>query len=650
MSSIRDAITRVARSVRKMELSRAEKVVEPLVRSNALGVPKIIEMEDRSFSKNELKEFRPLITDYQRKRYKDFLLPLKMPNLKTFNHSTSQFDERLAKSNWVKKRSKDPYNVLEALRMDRQSFEIMINYLVEITPEHLKLKLSNNQNILNSIMVQQEEQDQQNKFPITKHVFDEIPPMPHPLTKESFQKYIYRLTHLKYYYRNSLSLENGIIPEILLHTHKLSNDEFKPYRSVHTYNYLIKFFGYDKNQSSFAREMLLVMNKDGHKPNTDTINSLLKLCQIHSHIRSTTNTYQIIMKYLKLSQILNIEINLTTYNRVYDSISNIFLKEIFLNRIASIPLPVLRNLILRIIDDYLKTTTDTKQLTTFIEDDLGTNWQEDGKIFNKLVLHKGINLSSNQQITELVQFALDNNPDQYTIKYLMEGVVKNSQLKDKMNALMIIYAKTSRMFAFSEVPVVYRYLMSAIIKSDYPISIVIYLIRGLVYDSTTKLGLPVEIIRYGSYQTQPENYRIVKRIVGFDLCRIEAQMQPSEESSGCRSRSSRSSRQPWSASSSSSSLDFVLWAAPETKQWTKLLSELAAIDPHLSSLVEDILKSLQIKGPNPVSQPAQKRYLQQQKANIAHARARDRLNRLEKGSQLYIEHQLSSRNLVEPSR
>ena len=61
--------------------------------------------------------------------------------------------------------------------------------------------------------------DQQTKvYDVPHHAFHEIPPIPSPLTKDSFEQYIYHLTHCKFHYRNSLSLQSGIIP-ISYYTH-----------------------------------------------------------------------------------------------------------------------------------------------------------------------------------------------------------------------------------------------------------------------------------------------------------------------------------------------------------------------------------------------------------------------------------------------
>ena len=177
-----------------------------------------------------------------------------------FNVDLPKYNSELAKIVWVRKTNQDTVNVFNNFLEDRIIFNQMMDLLIDITPEYLKSNDIHNDQSLSRILQQQDHQDRMNKFSdITpRYHFHEIPPIP-PLDPESFQKYIYFLTHLKILYKNSLSLQNGLVSDILLHTHKLTNTKYQPFRSVYTYNYLIKFFGYDKNQSSFARELLLVV-------------------------------------------------------------------------------------------------------------------------------------------------------------------------------------------------------------------------------------------------------------------------------------------------------------------------------------------------------------------------------------------------------
>jgi len=467
------------------------------------------------------------IKKYQTKLYQDFLEPLELPDLKIFNDTLPKYDNDLATTNWQRKTGKQPMDLF--FLQDRMYFEKMMEYLVEMTPEHL-LGNSNKGSVAH-VLHQHSEQHPTAQYTekYGRHSFEEIPPMPHPLTKDNFQEYIYMLTHQTFHYRNSLSLGVGLVPDILLYTHKLTNDEFKSVRTVHTYNYLIKFFGYDKNQSSFARELLLVMNKDSHKPNIDTINNLLKLCLIHSQIRSTTNTYQIVLKYLKLSKSMGIEINLSTYTRIYDAIGNIFLREKFLNQLQEMGLLVGRNLMIKIMDDFATATRDTTELVRFISEDLGQReWMDDSKLLNKVVLHRGKNVNQ-EDLGKLWTFLTARSVaiDEYTVKLVVEGVRKNRNITPANKwwiVLTLFLSLRSQMgcLDMSKVVRVYRDVIEELVSASdlFPghEKTLALMVRGIIADARSDL-----LKEENSLQIS-EGYKILRRIVGPQVDRLEAKI------------------------------------------------------------------------------------------------------------------------------
>ncbi|ODV77853.1 uncharacterized protein CANTADRAFT_54060 [Suhomyces tanzawaensis NRRL Y-17324] len=535
MNSIRDTISRIGRSARQIKSFTNNHVsaskVKPLTKDQS---SKII---NRPNSKH-IEDPQQYLHKYQTKLYRDFLEPLGIPNLKIFNDDLPKYDDDTAILNWTRKSNSKQINVF--LLQDRMLFEKMMDTLILLTPS--KLRGANKDNALskNHLLHQQEHESSRMQSSWPTDYYEEVPPIPQPLTKQSFQEYIYVLTHTRFHYKNSLSLSSGIIAEILLYTHKLTNEEFRPYRSVHTYNYLIKYFGFDKHQSSFARELLLVMNKDGHKPNIDTINNLLKLCQIHSRIRSNTNTYQIIMKYLKLCRDLNIEINLSTYNRVYDAINNIFLREIFLTKIQLIDLLILKNLIIKILDDFASTTKDTTELIKFINTDLNQKaWHDDSKLLNKVIYHRGLNLrplnnlQDNGELEKLWLFVGASNLaiDQYTLKALIESIRKNNHITHNKPYLMlsIYFNLVPKIQGPVDSPRIYKDMIEEMITSaDLKCSA--FMIKGMIHEATMALKLPREITHYDNEkQSMPENYKIIRRIVGDRMDVIEAKIEYSNK-------------------------------------------------------------------------------------------------------------------------
>lgn len=627
MNFIKDAITRVSRSARQLESFASSQKVSVAVRPpHEETKARVIHKPNKNLTNEELNQFKPLVKGYQRKVYQDFLEPLQMSNLKVFNDDMPSYNSDLAKFVWAKKTNNERVNVFNNFLEDRIIFNQMMDLLIELTPEYLKSSDLNNAQVLSRILKQQDYQDRINKFPelTPRYHFHEIPPMP-LLEHESFQKYIYFLTHLKILYRNSLSLQNGLVSDILLHTHKLTSTKYKPFRSVYTYNYLIKFFGYDKNQSSFARELLLVMNKDGHKPNIDTINNLLKLCQIHSRIRSISNTYQIIIKYLKLSRSMNIEINLTTWNRIYDLIDNIFLKELFINKMVSINLPILKNLSFRILDDYMETTKDTKELITFIENDLQMDWTQDTKLLNKVIYHRAVH-TTEDKIASLWDFVSMHQIDNFSVKYLFEGLLKNTALSNKGLLLVSMYAKLDAKLLCN--PDIYRVLLLAMCDNSQQFAHdkIAFVLQGLMHDATENLHLPQETTDYESVKTVPENIKIMKRLVGFKLTKFEGKL------AYCNKKLK------------TSTLLLTPLSTREVEEWHSLIGHVNVSGYPAGS---HIITALCLE-PCTISIPEAQlaKYQQHQNRKAANARDRDRLYKLQHGIDTYTNEQMLERGIL----
>lgn len=610
----------MANSAKYLERGGKEKVVE-----NKNYKPTIINRPSISLRKDLSRKNLS-----QRERFRQFLKPLNISELKTFS-DPPPFNTSTATQNWKLK-----HNSYTSFFNDRALFNKMMDLLISLTPPHLK---NIDHSSLKSVLSRQHAEEEANKFVVRGNEFGELPKMPREkgtrgmkeddlvstvrggmlefesdkshnqrlqedkdfgsgsdvlnhnsgdgntgvdmgsvsdmvdesLTTETaelggslsksnnddtanssipefcaelfgvssssfssspspsslqFQEYIYKLCHTTYHYKNSSSL-NGIIPDILLLTHNLNNESYKHLRSVHTYNYLIRYFGYKKNQSTFARELLLVMTRDGHKPNIDTINNLLKTCQIHSHIRSNTNTYQSIIKYLKLTRLFQVDLNLTTFTRIYDCIGNIFLRETFLNKIQSIELPIPRSLLLRIIDDFSSTTKDTNELVEFIEKDLARpDWFTESALASKVVYHRGLQVQNADDLVNLYTFITSkiSKIDNHILKSLFESLNKNDKLQHKFYSMMVVYLK-------HDVDIngnikLYQYLIKQFFEEFESLSIDQYsfILRGLFHEITTKLNLPLEITKYDNNKySVGENFAIIRRILDQNhLIKFEA--------------------------------------------------------------------------------------------------------------------------------
>lgn len=555
MSSLKDALMRVTRVARHLELRQPRKTL-----NYSGSVTSQLGQQDHQHTQNpqfnllperkripseQLKKIRPYLKGFQKKRYQKFLEPLEMPELKIYDESTPTYDVARAEANLASKKSKDRIDVFNNFLSERFVFNKMLDFLVELTPPHLKSEETvNDPASLASVLAEQDQQYTQAKGDdVPRFHFHEIPPIPLPLTKDTFRQYIYSLTHLRMLYKNSSSLASGIVPEILFFTHSLDNETFKPYRSVDTYNYLIKYFGYDKFQSSFAKELLLVMAKDGHRPNLELINQLLKICRIHSNRRFLVSTYRVIINYLNLVKRMDLQVNLTTWNRVYDCIDNIFLKEIFLNKMSTANLPILNNMCIRILEDFATTTTHNHEVVTFVEQDLRRpNWKSDPRLLNKVLYHRVSHLKKNSDLKEIWHdMLLETQIDAMTLKTFVNAISSNPNLANKEYLLLATYMKMRNQIAF--VPEVLGKLILAICNHQCEILTTSKLVRALIHkEAVERLNLQVEFNEYATGLDRsesptkklypfpypvpraniPEHYKMMKRLTQYQLIDLEA--------------------------------------------------------------------------------------------------------------------------------
>lgn len=549
MSSIKDALARVSRVILRYDQVRSAN--KPLVllptRPSAPAQPRHIQKPPRErIPKHEMDKVRPHLKGFLRKRYQKFLEPLDMPQLKIYDDGLPKYDVLRAEHILANKKSSDRQQIFANYLEEKHNFEKMMNLLVELTPRDLMDKNTvENLTSLTHVLKREELQFRATRYDhIPRYHFHEVPPIPQPLTQESFQEYIYFLTHLKMLYRNSSSLMSGIVPEILLHTHHLENTQFKPFRTVETYNYLIKFFGYEKFQNSFSRELLLVMVHDGHSPNINTINQLMKTCRIHASRRSLVSTYKVVVSYLSLAKKLDLSLNLATWNRVYDCIHNIYLKEAFLNKMLAVCLPVLNNMCIQILNDYCETTHDTAEVITFMELDLRRpNWRNDPRMAEKVLRHRVKHMTRNEELSSIFELWLQIATDAVSLKVLLSAIDENPHFTHTSFLALCTYVQLSK-DTTSVAPENYSRLLKMLCenKENYDISVVNLIVRGIVHcDATKTLNLPTEVIKYEDpskarrKQTAffpyhipkghfGENYRIIKRLSYASLIMLEAKV------------------------------------------------------------------------------------------------------------------------------
>lgn len=536
MNLLQNALARVARKARQDQPLRRAK---PLIFSEtgASPAPSPSRVRVPRASKERLRLSRSNGSNVRKMIFQSFFKPLNMPNLKIYDNDAVPYDSDRAEANLAAKLRKDSVGVLNTYLSEKLTFAKMLDLLVKTTPPHLKNAdtLKNSSELARVLEKENLEYLSDHYANIPKYSFSEIPPIPDPLTKESFQKYIYTLTRCNFPYRNSSSLTSGLIPEILLYTHHLENERFKAFRSVDTFNYLIAFFGYNKFQNFFARGLLLVMAKDGHTPNIHTINELLKICRIHNKKRSLVSTYQVVINYLNLAQRLGIPINLTTWNRVYDCIDNIFFKEALINKMMVLNLPILENMCIRILTDYCSTCQSPEEVISFVENDLRRpQWRNDPRLAER-VLHHGISRAENDEEVQKIMDGLYQEiaVDGLTIYQASSALQNNKQISSPTFHLLCMYLSST----VEKIPENYLALIKGLCneRNSFNVEKSAFILRGVIHDASTHLKLPIEskktinkelevndhfpipIPKMGSN----ERYRILKRLTQNDLLGLE---------------------------------------------------------------------------------------------------------------------------------
>lgn len=645
MSLLQNALARVARKVQQEQLLRRQK---PAIQAKLNGEPSAAppRKDLRRVPKEKLRLIREAQSAIQRKRFQKFFEPLNMPLLRVFDDEPKLYDSKRAEANLVAKLRKDNTGLLNAYLNERSTFLKMLNFLVDSTPDYLKDEASvNDPDTLTRILDQENSEYLMNQYPdVPRYSFSEVPPIPHPLTKENFQKYIYTITHTKYPYRNSSSLTSGIIPEILLHTHHLENETYKPFRSAETYNYLIAYFGYNKFQNIFARGLLLVMAKDGHTPNIRTINELLKICRIHRRKRSLVSTYQVVINYLDLAKKMNLQINLTTWNRVYDCIDNIFFKEAFVNKMLTISLPILENMCIRILTDYCLTTKDTGEVITFIEKELRRPmWKKDPRLADRVIHHLILNAKNDTELQKAISTLFEEYAaDSLSLVQAASALLRNKRVSSPSFHLVCLYLNQNQ----PVLPEVFISLIEGLCsdKNSLNIEKLAFILRGILQDASDSLKLPLEtepnipetIEKEFPHFPYPipranmsERYRILKRLSVNLLTEFEAAVIHANH------QFDLSIPMPWQPLSNE-----------EITQWETFKSKIRSQKDVHENLI-DLTKHLGLIPPRePISQDVILRYQRVNNISIGTSSDLRLLHKLDNGFEENLEKELKERGIL----
>ncbi|EGV61652.1 mitochondrial translation initiation protein [Yamadazyma tenuis] len=476
MDNIRTAIVRVARRVRTLEQLKQRQSRRTDVGTVGGGTPTVPksrnQMAGLKVTNELLTQAKPFLQDFEKAKFKEFLAPLEMSGLKLLGDKRP-FDARKAVNMWQLKRSTSNLVMHQKFTDSQALLEQTLGLLKRLTPPQVLGPKTDAATL--QILEEYEREISKFKFEVPRYFFGEVPKVDASMSSDQFEQYIYFLTHSQVLYRGSSKL-NGVVNDILLYTHKLDNHEFKSKRSVTTYNHMIKWYGYNKNQSLFARSLLVAMEKDGIEPDIHTINNLLKMVRVTGRIRSVSEPLKLVNKYLRLCGHYKLQANLVTWTRVYQVLTNVYLKEMFLNRVSMEQVPIPREMVYSVMDDYMVGCSGVTELVQFVERELRMPeqvWQEDSKIFNK------VNYMAAKCATsagEIASGAAGRCHDSHTNEHVIRGLRQNQNLSepDKINAILWVYKGDS--------PAVIRYVVDSLSRIEFDIDGMHKATNKLVYD------------------------------------------------------------------------------------------------------------------------------------------------------------------------
>ena len=136
MLSIRETISRIGKSIRQIDNVSKSSKTRPTINPHCRG--RLLHKTNNYLPNEKLSELKPLYTDFQRKVFQDFLKPIEIPNLKTFN-AKEEYDSAQASRNWLQRSSTNPQDILATFHKDKAEFDKLIKYLLEVTPPQLKI-------------------------------------------------------------------------------------------------------------------------------------------------------------------------------------------------------------------------------------------------------------------------------------------------------------------------------------------------------------------------------------------------------------------------------------------------------------------------------------------------------------------------------
>mmetsp|Transcript_7532 Transcript_7532/g.7472 ORF Transcript_7532/g.7472 Transcript_7532/m.7472 type:complete len:276 (-) Transcript_7532:334-1161(-) len=274
----------------------------------------------------------------------------------------------------------------------------------------------------------------------------------------------------------------------------------------------------------------------------------------------------------------------------------------------------------------MKTTKDTNELITFIENDLQVNWRQDSKYLNKVIYHKATN-ATQDNLHELWTFVNSCDIDSFSVKYLFEGIIKNKQITNKGLTLISFYSNIDD--SLFNNPDIYKFIILGVCENNenYSYDKIAFILRGLIYDATHYLRLPQETTKYETNKTVSENFKIIKRLVGFKLTKFEGKLAY------------------YNRQVSPVHTLLTLLSMEEINHWIALKAHIKQNNNPTD--LQEIVHRLQLR-PCTVLIPQDQitKYEQYQNHKTSNARNRDRLYKLQQGIDNYTVQQMTERGII----
>ena len=147
------------------------------------------------------------------------------------------------------------------------------------------------------------------------------------------------------------------------------------------------------------------------------------------------------------------------------------------------------------------------------------NWQEDGLVRGQVLYHQALNYGEDSAQPWLNEFDFKN---------WLQGLKENENFKGEKSIIML-KQYFARDFEVSETLPIFAILIQQLVSEFLDIrhlKQLVFVVRGLIYEATNQLGIPVEVDSYGDGNYSiPENYKILARNLQDALPMLQAKIE-----------------------------------------------------------------------------------------------------------------------------